>query len=266
MKGRRLLIVAVLTLSLLLSVFGIANAITYGEPDGDEHPYVGIALFPLGGGWFRVCSGTLLNPTVFLTAGHCTDGFDDQEVALVTFKDSPLYSLSSDFVLGTPHTHPEFNWFETWPFPNNYDVGVVVLSEAVEMEEYGELPDIGAVDELKALPGPPQILTVVGYGTNGILPNPHDEEWYLTRYNAEPQLIKDNSSVAADAYMRLSSNPGKGGGTGGTCFGDSGGPALFNDNTVAAVTSAGNKWCNGPGLYYRVDTHYAQNFINQYLP
>jgi hypothetical protein len=261
---KKILIVAAFTLTFVLGLVAVTSAITYGEPDGDEHPYVGMVLLPLGEGWFRVCSGTLLNETLFLTAGHCTDGFDGLEVAMVTFDSE--FSWEANFVQGTPYTHPEFNWFETWPFPNNYDVGVVVLSEPVAMEEYGKLPDIGAVDELKALPGPPQILTVVGYGSNGLLPNPHDEEWYITRYNAEPQLSKDNSSIAADAYMRLSSNPGKGGGTGGTCFGDSGGPALFEGNTVAAVTSAGNKWCNGPGLYYRVDTDYAQDFIKQYLP
>jgi hypothetical protein len=262
MKGKRPLIVAVLVLSLLLSVFSIANAVTNGEPDGDDHPYVGLVALPLGDGWFRICSGTLLNPTVFLTAGHCTDGFDGQPLAIVTFdSEGPFQWLG-----GTPYTHPNFNWFDKFPFPNNYDVGVVILSEPVSMDEYGELPEIGEVDELKVPPGPPQLLTIVGYGVQGTVPNPQEFTHDLVRYNASPQLIELNSAYAADSYIRLSANPGKGGGTGGACFGDSGGPALFDGNKIAAVGSAGKKFCTGNSLYYRVDTEAAQDFIGQYLP
>ena len=59
------------------------GAITNGAPDGGEHPYVGELLFYVPdapssrfsdpGGWFT-CSGTLLSPTVLVTAGHCTFG------------------------------------------------------------------------------------------------------------------------------------------------------------------------------------------------
>src|SRR5215218_4621795 len=50
-----------------------ASAITYGEPDNGEHPYVGFMIFfsPEDPGWFS-CSGTLLDEDTFLTAGHCT--------------------------------------------------------------------------------------------------------------------------------------------------------------------------------------------------
>jgi len=58
----------------LLMTAAPASAITYGEPDAGEHPYVGFMIFfdPTEPGWFS-CSGTLLSPTVFLTAGHCTN-------------------------------------------------------------------------------------------------------------------------------------------------------------------------------------------------
>ncbi|MCU0501352.1 MAG: trypsin-like serine protease, partial [Anaerolineae bacterium] len=64
----------VLTLVLVLAVVAPAAAITDGEPDGERHPYVGLMVAqdanhnPL---WR--CSGTLLSPTLFLTAGHCTE-------------------------------------------------------------------------------------------------------------------------------------------------------------------------------------------------
>ena len=62
-------------LAAMLLVAAPASAITYGQPDAGEHPYVGFMIFfdPSEPGWFS-CSGTLLGPTVFLTAGHCTYG------------------------------------------------------------------------------------------------------------------------------------------------------------------------------------------------
>jgi Trypsin len=68
----RRLIMLLLGLVMVLGITaGPAGAITGGHPDGTAHPYVGFVGEPEGG----FCSGTLLSPTVFLTAGHCTDYF-----------------------------------------------------------------------------------------------------------------------------------------------------------------------------------------------
>ena len=76
MKSRtKLLIVAVVVLGIAVVSFGAAYAITNGQPDGNNHPYVGLVLFydadnvPL---WR--CSSSLISPTLLLMAGHCTDG------------------------------------------------------------------------------------------------------------------------------------------------------------------------------------------------
>ncbi|MGB3701709.1 MAG: hypothetical protein WA997_10595, partial [Anaerolineales bacterium] len=72
MKKFPLIISIVLILSLVLA--GTALAITDGVLDGEGHPNVGlmVALDASGNPLWR-CSGTLLSPTVYLTAGHCTE-------------------------------------------------------------------------------------------------------------------------------------------------------------------------------------------------
>ena len=71
---RAKLLVLLVTMALVLSMVMPAVAITDGELDGDGHPYVGLMVAQLADGtplWR--CSGTLLSPTLFLTAGHCTE-------------------------------------------------------------------------------------------------------------------------------------------------------------------------------------------------
>src|SRR3954447_17128681 len=59
--------------AILVALFLVpasAGAIVNGSFDGDAHPYVGIAA---AGDDF--CSGSLVSPTLFVTAGHCTAAF-----------------------------------------------------------------------------------------------------------------------------------------------------------------------------------------------
>jgi len=73
-NGKKHFLVGFVTLGLLLGSVRNAAAITHGQLDGHNHPYVGMLIFDVGGEPALLCSGALIAPTVVLTAGHCTSG------------------------------------------------------------------------------------------------------------------------------------------------------------------------------------------------
>jgi hypothetical protein len=119
------------------------------------------------------------------------------------------------------------------------------------MDEYGALPELDQLDALKRRRGKQETwFTAVGYGLQRI--NPVFVESERVRMVAEPRLIQINVPGFVGDYSLLLSNNHS---TGGTCFGDSGGPNFLADsNVVAGVTSFGiNGNCAGTGGVYRVD-------------
>jgi V8-like Glu-specific endopeptidase len=227
-------------------------AITDGELDGDGHPYVGLMVAQDGAGnplWR--CSGTLLSETLYLTAGHCTEPpAAHVEIWFDADVESGIpengYPFTGD-VGGTPFTHPQYD-------PNAfylYDLGVVVLDNPMVMDDYGKLPEQDQLDSLKTRRGKQDTtFTAVGYGLQRI--NPVFVESERVRMYARPRLIQINVPGFTGDYSLLLSNNHS---TGGTCFGDSGGPNFIGDsNVVAGVTSFGiNGNCAGTGGVYRVD-------------
>ena len=230
-----------------------AVAVTDGELDGNGHPYVGLMVAQTAEGrplWR--CSGTLISPTVFLTAGHCTESpAAHVEIWFAADVESGIpqngYPNKGD-VGGTPYTHPQYD-------PNafyRYDLGVVVLDKAVKMKKYGALPKLDQLDALK--PGSSTIFTAVGYGLQESFPNAASwkENNARIRMVAYPHLVQINGGIVGDFSLLLSNNAH----SGGTCFGDSGGPNFLGrgSNVIAGVTSFGlNGNCAGTGGVYRVD-------------
>jgi hypothetical protein len=242
----------VVVLLLLLVTTTAVFAITDGELDGERHPYVGlmVAQDENGERLWR-CSGTLIAPKLFLTAGHCTEApAAHVEIWFDADVESGIpangYPFTGD-VGGTPYTHPQYN-------PNAfflYDLGVVVLDEPMVMSKYGALPQLNELDRLKTRRGKQDVtFTAVGYGLQRI--NPVFVEAERVRMVARPHLIQINTpGFTGDFSLLLSNNHA----TGGTCFGDSGGPNFIGEsNVIAGVTSFGlNGNCGGTGGVYRVD-------------
>ncbi len=231
---------------------GAAHAVTNGELDGNAHPYVGLMIAQDGDGnpMWR-CSGTLIAPRLFLTAGHCTEApAAHVEIWFEADVESGIPGNGYPFtgnVGGTPYTHPLFN-------PNAfflYDLGVVVLDAPVAMAQYGALPQQDVLDAMARRRGKQDVtFTAVGYGLQRI--NPVFVEAERVRMVARPKLIQINvPGFTGDFSILLSNNHS----TGGTCFGDSGGPNFIGtSNVVGGVTSFGkNGNCAGTGGVYRVD-------------
>jgi len=279
---RRAFWVTLIVVALLAVTATAAYAITNGQPDGENHPYVGLAVFdsaPGVPGWR--CSASLISPYVVLTAGHCTDGAVDARVwfaADVTYDavPSPLYPYGgpgSGAIEGTPYTNPDYDQYpgtsNGLPGFSYRDVGVIVLDEPVYMDEYAQLPTAGLVGTLKNK----EDVDFVGYGVQYQLQIPGNQVPVPPPYNRwagprirmyAPSELVSGKFVHSSDYMRLALNPG--GGSGGTCFGDSGGPDLLGGtNIVLAVNSyVTNINCSGVGYSARVDIPEVLAWINTF--
>jgi hypothetical protein len=261
---RRLTILMGLLLILIVGVLPAA-AITWGEPD-TEHTNVGAMVVDWPGyGPFQVCSGTLIHPRVLLTAGHCTDGWESTgvETFWVNFDQNALNKktlLDVEKVI----THPDYNW---GPTSNPHDVGILILEKPVKKRiKPANLPNEGFLDQLLAEGKLRQgsegaKFTVVGYG--GLLDWPPP----AISYEDERRFAVSEYQALLKVWLRMSQNQATC--DGGTCFGDSGGPAFWTEpdgsEILVGITSWGDANCVATGFNYRVDIPETLDFIAEVI-
>lgn len=239
----------------VLLMAATASAIVYGHPDGGDHPNVGALLAPqaYSDGTWVTCSGTLISPTVFLTAAHCDQGVDN---VAVTF-DTQYVAGPGTTYTGAWHADPRFRGAQGDP----YDVAVVVFPSPVPGITPAQLPTAGSLSNLEK----DQAFTSVGYGAQSVTVN-HGPTFHYAdvRYAG----TSDKLLAITKAWLRISMNPSHG--DAGTCYGDSGGPNFLGagaseTDIVAATTNTGDTMCRATNVVYRLDTDSARMFLGQYV-
>jgi secreted trypsin-like serine protease len=244
---RRLIIAAAASAALALPAS--AGAITNGGPDGTGHPNVGglVAATQYSDGTWLYCSGTLISPTVFLTAAHCAEG----DRVGVTFDSA--YVAGDAVSYGTWHADPLYGKSQNDP----HDIAVVVFPRPIKGITPARLP---AADSLSDLSGSQQF-TSVGYGAYEVTNGPGGHQF---RYDDVRGVATGTLNAINPAWLRISMNPSTG--NGGTCYGDSGGPNfLGTTDIVAATTITGDSVCRSTNVVYRLDTASARSFLAQYV-
>lgn len=285
---RKLVSVSVIVLVALAILVVPALAITGTWVEDFEHPYVGLVVYYDANGEFVWrCSGSLISPTKFLTAGHCSDTAEGAASARVYFQQDAGFNYDPITQVDPVSGYPEYcaagtegtlcatsdelynyGFANFAGFPNTHDVGLVILDQPIAMSEYGQLPAAGALNGLdKARGTKDTIFTVSGYGltyrTNANSPLPNIS--FRSRLMGLSTLVNLNSKNN-DGYNLQTQ--GNGDDRGGTCSGDSGGPVFLggsDSNLIVGVTSFGlNALCRGTDFAYRIDRPEVLQWINSH--
>ena len=262
---RRIVIALSVVLVIAASSQKGVHAITGNFVKDFEHPFVGLAVFYGSTGAFsHRCSGSLLSPTVFLTAGHCVAGVSSARVYFQ--QDAGAHfdpSTELDPITGYPEQcftqpcttgHRLISFGYPAGFPNTKDAGLIILDNPIALAEYGALGAAGSLDRLATRRGQQNItFTSSGYGLSYI--NPHFFVSFRERLMVTAKLDNLTSALNGGFNVQTSNSPGIGGGT---CFGDSGGPLFYGgttSNAILGLTSFGLSVnvCAGTDFAFRTD-------------
>lgn len=240
-----------LRLSLLIAAVGLvvvtpAAGIIGGQADGNGHPYVG--ALDLGGGNPIPCSGTLISPTVYLTAGHCSFFLAPGTTqARVTF--DPVFSAGATFHTGNVHVNPAF----TQRQDDSGDMMVIVFSSPVAGITPASLPTAGLLDQLAPQGLRNETFSFVGYGISTFF----DPSSAGTRRVGVGRFLS-----LTPGWLRLDGGEHPG------CIGDSGAPILLgNSNLVVGIGIRGAGPCeeHAAAWILRLDTPSARAFLGQFV-
>jgi len=242
----------------LMLIAAQAQAITYGNQDGNKHPEVGALVdYDSHGTAYAFCTGTLISPTVMLTAAHCNPGVPTVKV---TFE-SKVANAAVMYV-GRYIAHPGYHAAQNDP----HDIAVVVFDQPIEGLAPARLPTVGLFDTLKKN----NLLnnshyTAVGFGGQE---RSFDGKGWTIKYEDTREWSVSGFDALNNAWLRLSQNNATG--DAGTCYGDSGGPNFLGaadgeTNIIAGTTITGDTPCVTSNVIYRLDTKSARDFLKDYV-
>ncbi|MDZ5662842.1 trypsin-like serine protease [Nocardioides sp. S-58] len=261
----------------LVAPSGPASASTGGTVDANNtYSGVGMIAFYDEGSRYR-CSATLVSPTVLLTAAHCTFGVDGKTA--VTFKllvddaapsnlpvakDPAAGYTSADLVgtgylSGTAYTHPDYSDFTD--VDNWNDVGVIVLDAPVSNVAITPIAEEGTLDTIARRDLRTTIFRAVGYGTEVRQATSGPRKPTPQSYPIVRRYVDMPGQKLTSQILQTNGNENDNAGTGGTCFGDSGGPLLL-DGEIVGVTSYGyTSNCRYIDGYQRVEIDVVQDWL-----
>jgi Trypsin len=276
----RALLIAGTVAIMAIGLVGPVAAITGGTPDGNAHPNVGLILFYDVDGRFR-CSATLVSPTVLLTAAHCTKGtlgrtavtFDttilDVQVPPQTSPFPPAANPAVGYttaevtgmgmLAGTAVAHPSYSDFTD--LRNWNDTGVIVLDQPVTSITPAT---IAPRDYLNAYQQPTfnsTIFTMVGYGTEVRQADTGPQKPTPMSYPLIRRVTTEVGQKLAVQVFQTNGNERDNRAGGGTCFGDSGGPAFLNGYVVGDTSYGYTNNCRYLDGYQRVDIQSIQTWL-----
>ena len=267
---------AIGVLTLVVGLVAVAQqpaaAIIGGQRD-TVHTNVGLVRFTTEEGRFR-CTGTLISPTVVLTAGHCTGETGDSPATnvYVSFNtDLALDPLAAgitpeeraaraaNYITGT--AYPDPSWDGKLSFSKQHDQGVVVLDAAATTKWPGITPapllPVGTLDANQgALKN--QTFTLVGYGVEI---GAKKAQVVVTERRSTTSFLK----AVQDEVVTFQINDRDSKAGGGSCFGDSGGAAFLGQYVIGDASYVNSLTCNATGSYQRVDTPYARAFLERFI-
>lgn len=252
--------------SRTLAVPDDASRIVNGVPTGNAYASVGALIvdwwppFGVVNGDDQWCTGSLISPTVFVTAAHCVvGGLPPNPQFYVSFAPD-LLAKNIRIIPATGFAYdPKYGH----DMANLHDLAVVFLpASATRGMTPLQLPTEGELDRLAAQGGLSKTLFVnVGYGSSASRTGRPRFGWDGLR-----NMSKSEFMGLQPTWLGLLMNTAATG-EGGDCYGDSGGPKFIDGNPdrIYATVTSGDANCRATTWDWRLDTPEARAFLGQFV-